>query len=251
MKTFTCLYLPLWNYWSLMKMRRNLVPYPPQKNSIVRKMKDLVQLSFSNFRYNMVGIQSKFTHTHDAVLPVVSQQPSWWPEDPQEVSCQLQSNLQQVPGRRPGHFRLWAAEGLGGWRQTSTLAVLAYSLVMYFLGQPYWLLQVPHGKRQLPQSSWLQKALGSAPKPAPGPKHWVGCSTPGLPELPVRPAPWSRDHPSLFLRAMARSGKQQKYQFCLATGPGLKYLTKLKGRNVTEYKGRPQCFAWWRSSVPT
>lgn len=31
MKTFICLYFPLWNYWSLMKMRKNLVPYPTKK----------------------------------------------------------------------------------------------------------------------------------------------------------------------------------------------------------------------------
>lgn len=140
----------------------------------------------------MVGIQSKFIHTHDIVLSVVSQ-------------CSGQGTHRRSPsssraicsrhlGSRPGYFRLWTAEDLWGWRQTSELSVLAYSLVMYFLGQAYWLLQVPHGKRQLPQSSWLQKALGSAPKPAPGPKHWEG----------RRPqhswaarAAWSRDHPSI------------------------------------------------------
>ena len=109
----------------------------------------------------------------------------------------------------------------------------AHSLFAWFPGQSYWLLLVPRGKRQLLQNRSLQKALGSASKPAPSPTPWKGHWAAGLPDLPVPQVLWSGDDLSLLPRDITRRGEQQNCWFCLAKDEALRTSLNQREKNTT------------------
>lgn len=140
----------------------------------------------------MVGIQSKFIHTHDIVLSVVSQCSSQWPGDPQEVSFQLQSDLQQAPGEQT-----WILQALSCWRFVRLTAdlwtvcpciqpcnVFSWAALLTAAG-PTWKEAIA-SKQLTAKSSWQCPKTSSWPKALGRLQHsWVAR------------AAWSRDHPSI------------------------------------------------------